>query len=267
MKRGKIRVQEVHGPPLLPLRRWPSTFVYNFSNGNGGQVRTTAITFHCDQQHSSFLSRLLIRYYETQERPLLIEQFVPHSLLHGNDSTNQRAYRNAIILQNKYLLAMRILPVIGISPKALEQEVSVFGAPSQTVENLLLQYKLFSSIEPTSKSDELGLYFFVTTSDNFDKAKEFIMETVPKIWAKLDNTFLTDLPTSVKVPRLTTSNLKDSATTRTANLLANAIESDDATIASKWSNAPKLNRTPTTAVIVNYSDTNFPYDMESKKPR
>ena len=139
---------------------------------------------------------------------------------------------------------MRILPVIGISPKALEQEVSVFGAPNQTVENLLLQYKLFSSIEPTSKSDELGLHFFVTTSETFDKAKDFIIKTVPKIWAKLDNTFLSELPSSVKVPRLTTSNLKDSATTRTAALLANAIESDDATIASKWSNAPKLNRPP-----------------------
>ena len=92
------------------------------------------------------------------------------------------------------------------------------------------------------------------------------METVPKIWAKHDNTFLTDLPSSVKVPRLTTSNLKDSATTRTAALLANAIESDDATITSKWSNAPKLNRPPTTAVIVNYSDANFP-PMESKKSR
>ena len=100
------------------------------------------------------------------------EQFVPHGLLHGNDSTNQKAYSNAIILQNQYLLAMRILPVIGpISPKALEQEVSIFGALNQTVENLLLQYKLFSSIEPTSKSDELGLYFFVTSSETFDEAK------------------------------------------------------------------------------------------------
>ena len=85
-----------------------SSHIYH-SNSNGGQVRTTAITFHCDQQHSSFLSRLLIRYYEIQGR--LQEQFVPHSLLHGNDSTNQKAYRNAIILQNQYLLARRILPV------------------------------------------------------------------------------------------------------------------------------------------------------------
>ena len=94
---------------------------------------------------------------------------------------------------------MQILPVIGISPKVLEQEASVFGAPKQTVQNLLLLYKLFTSIEPTSKSDELGLHFFVTTSANFDKAKDFITETVPKIWAKLDNTFLSDLPSSVKV--------------------------------------------------------------------
>ena len=110
--------------PLPTFEVRSSSRIYD-SHSNVGQVRTTAITFHCDQQHSSFLSRLLIRYYETQGR--LHEQFVPHSLLHGNDSTNQKAYRNAIILQNQYLLAMRILPVIGISPKALEQEVSVFG--------------------------------------------------------------------------------------------------------------------------------------------
>ena len=100
------------GPlPTFELRS--SNHIFH-SNSNGGQVRTTAITFHYDQQHSSFLSRLLIRYYETKGHPH--EQFVPHSLLHGNDSTNQKAYRNTIILKNKYLLAMRILPVIGISP-------------------------------------------------------------------------------------------------------------------------------------------------------
>ena len=174
----------------LPFDGCSYYHIYHFT-ANGGRVRTTAITFHCDQQHAGFLSWLLIRYYKAKGRPN--KQFVPHSLLHGNDPTNKKAYQNAIILQNQYLMGMRILPVIGISLKALEQDVSAFGTPSQTDQNLLLQYKLFTSIEPTSKSDELVLYFFVTTSDTFDKAKDFIVETVPKIWAKLDNTFLTEL--------------------------------------------------------------------------
>ena len=46
--------------PLPPFELRSSNHIYH-SNSNCGQVRTTAITFHCDQQHSSFLSRLLIR--------------------------------------------------------------------------------------------------------------------------------------------------------------------------------------------------------------
>ena len=52
------------GPLPITFELRSSNHIYH-SNSNGGQVRTTAITFHCDQQYSSFLLRLLIHYYET----------------------------------------------------------------------------------------------------------------------------------------------------------------------------------------------------------
>jgi hypothetical protein len=81
-----------------------------------------------------------------------------------------------------------------------------------------------------------------------------------KTWAKMDNTFLSELPALVKVPRLAAPDLKDPATTKTAALLATVIVPDDMTVASKWSNAPKLNKPPAAAaaVTVNCSDTNCP---------
>jgi hypothetical protein len=231
-----------------------------------GEVKTSAITIHCDKEYVAFLSKILTGFYESDKNAH--EQFVPHSLLHGNDPVHQKAYRNAIILQNQYLTDMRILPVIGISPKALQEKVAVFDGPPQKVLTLLQQYKIFTSIDYTSKSDELGLMIFVTTSGNFDKAKEFVNESIPKIWAKLSNTFLSELPVSVQCPRLTTSNLKDASTCKTAAMLANAFQvPDDATVASKWSQAPQIHKPPTAAITVNYSDSNFPELKRTNKQR
>jgi hypothetical protein len=242
-------------PFEVPLPKFELRACNNIYHASAaGRVKTTAITIHCDQKHVNFFSRLLIRYHETEGYPP--KQFVPHSLLHGNDTINKKACRNAIILQNKHLAEMRIIPVVGVSRKALQETIRVGNSPPQSVINLILKYKYFTSIEPTSKSTEIGLYFFVTTATLFDQAKQFTVETIPKIWSKLENNFLDELPPSIKCPRLTTSNLKDAATSRTADPLANSIISDDASNATKWSNAP--HRPPTQAVIVNYSDNNFP---------
>ena len=59
--------------PLPTFKLRSSNRIYH-ANANGGRVRTTVTTFHCDQQHAGFLSRLLIWYYETKGRPK--EQFV-----------------------------------------------------------------------------------------------------------------------------------------------------------------------------------------------
>jgi hypothetical protein len=81
------------GPlPMFELRESKNIFHSNAT----GRVQTTAITVHCDAKHLAFMSRLLINFYEAPGRPN--EQFVPHSLLHGNDPVNQKAYRNAIVL-------------------------------------------------------------------------------------------------------------------------------------------------------------------------
>jgi hypothetical protein len=64
------------------------------------------------------MSKLFTGYYEGSDTD---EHFVPHSLLHGNDPTHQKAYRSAIIIQNKYLTEVRVIPVIGLSPKAMKE--------------------------------------------------------------------------------------------------------------------------------------------------
>ena len=92
----------------------------------------------------------------------------------------------------------------------------------------------------------------------FDQAKLFIVNTLPQIWAKLDNNFLNELPPLVNCPRLTTSNLRDASTLHTAKLLATSPIPDDATVASKWSNPPQAPQQPPRAVTVNYTGSNFP---------
>jgi hypothetical protein len=248
--------------PTFVLRN--SEHVYHSSAA--GRVKTNALTIHCDYQHAEFLSQLFINFYEDGKRD---EQFVPHSLFNGSDSTNLRAYRNAIVYQNQYLDEVKVLPVIGISPKALKETIQLGAADPETVLSLLNRYSHFSSIEITTQSEDLGKYLFMTTTDKFEKGKQFIMHSLPLIWAKLENTFLDELPATVRCPRLTTSNLKDKSTMKTAALLSAYKVPDDATIASQWSKPPSTRRQPPNAVIVNYSQQDFPsiVNTSATKPK
>jgi hypothetical protein len=165
-----------------------------------GVIHTAGILVQCDQQHVAFLTGLLIHHYENGDKP---ELFVPCSMLHGDDPTNHRACRNAIILQNKCLSEVKVSPVIGISPKALKEKITVGNDPEPvSVLNVLNQCSHFTSMEPAPQSETIGKYFFLTTKNKFTQAKEFITNTLPQLWAKLDDTFLHELPASVQVPRL-----------------------------------------------------------------
>jgi hypothetical protein len=96
--------------PLPKFQLRVSSHIYH--NGIQGKVKTTAITIHCDHKHCEFMTKLFTGYYEASTTD---ERFVPHSLLHGNDAIHQKAYRTAIIIQNKYLTKVRVIPVIGLS--------------------------------------------------------------------------------------------------------------------------------------------------------
>jgi hypothetical protein len=117
-------------------------------------------------------------------------------------------------------------------------------SPPQTVLSLLNRHAHFSSIEAPAQSVSLGKYFFITTEQKYEKAKEFITDTLPEIGSRLDNTFLDELPPSVQCPRLTTSDLKELTTTRTAALLASKKMPDAAAAASQWSKPPQANQQP-----------------------
>jgi hypothetical protein len=251
----------------LPFTAKIPTFVLRnsenvYHSSAAGRVTTNALTIHCDYQHVAFLSQLFIQFYEDGKRD---EQFVPHSLLNGSDATNLRAYRNAIVHQNQYLDEVKVLPVIGISPKALKETIQLGDAAPENVLSLLNRYSHFSSIEVTTQSEELGKYLFMTTTEKFEKGKQFIMHSLPLIWAKLENTFLDELPATVRCPRLTTSNLKDKSTMKTAALLSAYKVPDDATIVSQWSKPPSTRRQPPPAVIVNYSEQDFPSMVNTSK--
>jgi hypothetical protein len=199
----------------------------------------------------------LTRYFESAATK---GQFVLHSMKNGQDPLHLKAYHNAIILHNQFLSNTRAIPVIGISPKALQQSIQ-FGedAPERLID-VLNRYEYFSSIESTSLSGKIGKYLFITTNKKFEAAKTWIIQDLPKIWAELDHNFLDELPTSVQCPRLTTSNLKDASTSRTVAMLNAARVPDNASIVSKWSQPPKIgrNKYPPTTMTVNYTPTDFP---------
>jgi hypothetical protein len=105
-----------------------------------GRVKTTGICCH-----------------ETEGHPH--EQFVPHSLLHGNDTINQKAHRNAIMLQNKCLAEMCVVPVVGVSPKALQETIRVGNSQPQSVINLILNTNISPALNQLPNPPKLGSIF------------------------------------------------------------------------------------------------------------
>jgi hypothetical protein len=178
----------------------------------------------------------------------------------GQDPLHLKAYHNAIILHNQFLSNVHAIPVIGISPKALQQSIQFGESAPERLIDVLNRYKCFSSIETMTQSVKMGKYLFITTHNKFDAAKTWIINDFPKIWAELDHTFLDELPVSVQCPHLTTSNLKDVSTSRTVAMLNASRVPDNVTVVSKWSQPPQIgcNNHPPTTIMVNYTRTNFP---------
>jgi hypothetical protein len=230
-------------------------------NSPTGKVKTSALTIHVDAAHVQFMSPFITRFSEDSD---LLEKFVPQTMLHGKDPVHLQAYQNAMVIQNHFLSEIRTLPVIGLHPKAMTQMIQLSpDDPPATMYNQLKRYLYFTSIEPTSSSHTIGKYIFLTTKDDFIQAKKFIIETLPQLWNLLDNTFLDELPASVRCPRLTNSNLRDDSTKRTVALLT--MSPEELTVVSQWTKPPTFNQLPKT-VSVNYSnsDKNFPA-LKSKK--
>jgi hypothetical protein len=226
---------------------------------------THAVTVHCQNEHKGFMVPLLSRYFEDAATK---GQFVSHSMRNGPTPLHLKAYQKAIVLQNQFLSNICTLPVIGISPKALQQPITLGASDPERLIDVLNRYKLFTSIEPTVQSDKLGKHLFITASEQFDAAKQWIHTDLPLIWAELDHNFLDELLASIQCPRLATSNLTDDTTSRTVAMLNASRVPDDATVTIKWSKPPQIGqyRQPRTANTVNYTTDNFPAPAVRKRP-
>jgi uncharacterized protein (DUF952 family) len=188
-------------------------------------------------------------------------QFVAHSMQNGQDPLHLKAYHNAIILHNQFFSNICTIPVIGISPKTLQQQIQFGESAPERLIDVLNRYKYFSSIESTSQSEKIGKYLFITTNGKFDAAKTWIIHDLLKLWAELNHNFLDELPVSIQYPRLTTSNLKDASASRAVAMLNASRVPDNVTIVSKWSQPPKIGRNikhPPTTMTVNYTPMDFP---------
>jgi hypothetical protein len=91
-------------------------------NSPAGRVKTSALTLHRDAPHVNLMSKLVDRYYQEADTD---EKFVPDAMLYGKDPTHINAYQHAIVFQNQYLSNVRVLPVIGLHPKAMTETIQL----------------------------------------------------------------------------------------------------------------------------------------------
>jgi hypothetical protein len=91
-----------------------------------GELITKALVISCRHKYAKFLTRDITSYYEATNSDKSVVLF---SLLHGSNTGNIQAFRQAIVIQNHFMASAHALPVIGVSPKALTQLVKIGEAP------------------------------------------------------------------------------------------------------------------------------------------
>jgi hypothetical protein len=124
-------------------------------NSPDGRVRTSALTLHCDAPHVNLMSKLIDRYYQEADTD---EKCVPDAMLYGKDPTHLTAYRHAIVFQNQYLSNVRVLPIIGLHPKAMTAIFQLGNDEPTEVLTLIRRYPYFTSIEPTSSGSSGSIF-------------------------------------------------------------------------------------------------------------
>ena len=218
-------------------------------------LSTKALVVRCDATICQFFVKFLTRANTSGAIPIKKGSFIPLSVT----KHNEKATISAMDLQNKYLTRTVSLPIVGLSFESLNTAIDVEGEGKKTIETLI--YENCLSLEPTSKSHDLGRFNLICFQTDEKRLITYIETDFPMMWKLLPTAVATKFAEHLKVeyPRLTsgftgvTNTGSNSVTINDPQSISNSVPSTSESD-NQWTKPPKIRRPPPYVSVI-YNET------------
>ena len=101
-------------------------------------------------------------------------------------SVGAEVYKKMLRMQNEFLANFRMVPVFGITPKALKHVFNAFDDDDNerqtTVENYILGRNYVRGIETTNRAEDLGKFFLITDAAGVLEARAFVDNVIKELF-------------------------------------------------------------------------------------
>ena len=218
------------------------------------KLSTQALIIRCDATIGQFFVKFLTRANTSGTIPIKKGSFIPLAVT----KHNEKATISAMDLQNKYLTRTVSLPVIGLSFESLQNRIDVEGEGMKTIETLL--YENCLSVEPTSKSADLGRFNLICFHTDESSLINYIETDFPMMWKLLPTDVASKFSDKLKIdhPRLTSGftgvNVgPNSVTINDPQSISQSVTSQSESD-NQWTKPPKIRRPPPFVSVI-YNET------------
>jgi hypothetical protein len=109
--------------------------------------------------------------------------FIPYGLV---QTVGAEVYKTMLRRQNEYLLNFRIVPVFGITPQALANEIAFEqndgNEVQMTLQNYILSQEGVKGVETTNRAADLGKLFILSDTAGINSARAFVDNTIKELY-------------------------------------------------------------------------------------
>jgi hypothetical protein len=158
-----------------------------YSYGKDDRIRTIALAIECKASDDAKV-RDIFKAAEKQQLLPAKTTFVRRAM---SNSVGPNIYRNVIQTQQSLIAETVVIPVFGITSAALDTSIENKNGERLRLRRAILDQDCFDRVEQTTDTKN-GKWFFVTTKDKANTARQFIDSDLPRYYKQL-----TKFPTSV----------------------------------------------------------------------
>jgi hypothetical protein len=149
--------------------------------GNGdGRIKTEAFEIRVPLEIRVEIKEIMTRLGSKDLIPK--GRFIPYGLV---QTVGAEVYKKMLRMQNDYLTNFRIVPVFGITPKALKHVIAIYqdGREQQmTLQQFILDDESVRGIETTNRAEDLGKLFILSDAIGILGARSFVDNTLKELY-------------------------------------------------------------------------------------
>jgi hypothetical protein len=157
-----------------------TTRTVGYGNGDG-RIKTEAFEIRVPMEIRLEIKEILTRLGNKNSVPE--GRFIPYGLV---QTVGAEVYKKMLRMQNEFLTNFRMIPVFGITTKALQHVFNTFDEDGQerqtTVQNYILARDCIRGIETTNRAEDLGKIFIISDVEGILPARAFVDTVIKELF-------------------------------------------------------------------------------------